>query len=123
MDMKESFGEYVKRKRLAERISLRELAGQLSLSPTYWSDIENGRRSPPAKEKIDMLCVIFELDDSGKYNLYDLATEEIKTTVVDLADYIKGPPIRKALRTAKKLNATERDWKEFEEKLINRGDK
>ena len=58
MDGNNAFGEFVREKRLAANINLRKLAEILDIAPAYMSDIENGHRYPPEKEKIYMRYVI-----------------------------------------------------------------
>lgn len=41
------FGEYLRGRRRAARLSLRELAGAMGCSIVYVSDIERGKRPPP----------------------------------------------------------------------------
>ena len=46
------FGDFVVEKRKNRGLSLRRMADLLELSPAYWSDIEKGRRNPPALPKL-----------------------------------------------------------------------
>ena len=52
-----SFGGKLKELRNQRRVSLRTLAKELDISPTFLSDIENGRRLPPNSEKILILLI------------------------------------------------------------------
>ena len=49
--MEQTFGSYVREKRMARGLSLRALAAKLEVSPVYMSNIENDRRPAPTMEK------------------------------------------------------------------------
>jgi transcriptional regulator with XRE-family HTH domain len=49
--MPKSFGEFVRRRRAAKEIGLRELARKTGMSATYLSKIERGELPPPAEDK------------------------------------------------------------------------
>ena len=51
--MKMKFGEYLANKRKEREMSLRMLAKELDVSPTYLSDVENNRRNALSYEKLD----------------------------------------------------------------------
>ena len=53
--MEQTFGSYVREKRMARGLSLRGLAAKLEVSPVYMSNMENDRRPAPTKEKMDRL--------------------------------------------------------------------
>ena len=59
--MEQTFGSYVREKRMARGLSLRGLAAQLEVSPVYMSNMENDRRPAPTKEKLDRLIEILGL--------------------------------------------------------------
>ena len=48
--MEQTFGSYVREKRMARGLSLRGLAAQLEVSPVYMSNMENDRRPAPTKK-------------------------------------------------------------------------
>ena len=45
--MEQTFGSYVREKRMARGLSLRGLAAKLEVSPVYMSNMENDRRAAP----------------------------------------------------------------------------
>jgi transcriptional regulator with XRE-family HTH domain len=47
-----TFGEHLKRARIAKKISQRELATKVGVDFTYLSKIENNRMAPPSEETI-----------------------------------------------------------------------
>ena len=59
--MKETFGQYIRRLRKENNLTLTQLAAKLGLDSANLSKIENGKRDFDEK-KIDLLCSIFELD-------------------------------------------------------------
>ena len=56
-----TFGDLIREARVARDLSLRELARQLNIAPSYLSDIENGRRIP-SEEVTRALCQVLELN-------------------------------------------------------------
>ena len=56
------FGQYIRELRTAKGITLREFARQLDVSPTYVSQIEQDKFSPPAEERIVRMAQILGVD-------------------------------------------------------------
>ena len=54
--MNNKFGIYITEKRIEKEIGLREMADILDISPSYFSDIEKGRRNPPNLSKIQEIA-------------------------------------------------------------------
>jgi len=48
----ESFGGYVRARRLAANLSLKEFAKRLAVSPAYWSCVETNKEKPPVSALI-----------------------------------------------------------------------
>ncbi len=59
-----TFGSIVRAERVKKRISLRELARRLEISPTYLSHIEVDRVPPPMADKVTKLASELNLDAS-----------------------------------------------------------
>jgi transcriptional regulator with XRE-family HTH domain len=57
----ETFGEYIRKIRKEQNLTLTQLAAKLNLDSANLSKIENGKRDFDEK-KIDLLCSIFKLD-------------------------------------------------------------
>ena len=96
--MEQTFGSYVREKRMARGLSLRGLAAKLEVSPVYMSNMENDRRPAPTREKLNHLIEILGLCQADAEQLLDLAAKS-KTLQVsaDLPEYImerisSGPP-------------------------------
>lgn len=117
--MNTRFGDFVREKRLQRKINLRKLAEIIGIVPAYMSDIENNRRYPPDKEKINRIAEALELSEEETNTLFDLAANEKENTVSpDLPEYIMGTDkARVALRMARDLNADDEDWMKVIEML------
>ena len=89
--MEQTFGSYVREKRMARGLSLRGLAAKLEVSPVYMSNMENDRRPAPTKEKMDRLIEILGLCQADTELLLDLAAKS-KTQRVSADLISSGPP-------------------------------
>ena len=121
MNMKKTtFGNFIRDKRVSSGISLRKMAEKMCFSPTYLSDIENGRRNPPSIEKLHCLCNILSLTSEEQDYLFDLAGEFEQVPPPDLTEYLRNPGVIRALRTAKNHKVDSEIWEEFEQSIINK---
>ena len=108
--MEQTFGSYVREKRMARGLSLRGLAAKLEVSPVYMSNMENDRRPAPTKEKMDRLIEILGLCQADTELLLDLAAKSKTQRVsADLPE-----------RTAKEVDATDEEWQEFIDRITQR---
>ncbi len=110
--MKERFGDFVRRVRLAKKINLRKLAQIIDIVPAYMSDIENNRRYPPDLDKIKKIAQALELKSEEQNLLFDLAAWERENAAPpDLPEYIMScANARAALRMARDMKADDNDW-------------
>jgi transcriptional regulator with XRE-family HTH domain len=68
------FEDFVRDKRLAAKLTLRQFCLKASVDPSNWSKIERGLGEPPkSKELLDRIAYIFKLDQDEKHTLTDLA--------------------------------------------------
>lgn len=88
MEMK--FGEYLANKRKEREMSLRMLAKELDVSPTYLSDVENNRRNALSYEKLNKIIEILKLDEEEQKILYDLAGEAKDEIPADVENFVNG---------------------------------
>lgn len=121
--MKNTFGEFINRKRIERGITIRALSGMLGISPVYICNIEKGIRSAPSHEILFKISAVFALDKNEEELMYDLAAKSKKTPMLafDLLVYINdNEKIYRALRLAKKCKASEDDWQMFIEYLSDK---
>ena len=119
------FGEYIKALRIAEDRSLRQTAIAIGVTPQFFSDIENRKRSVFTPERLDSLKRYLHLTDEQTDILYNKAAEARKTRFAsvpqDFSGYIVDREyVMAALRTAKSLDADRNDWQQFVDDLKRR---
>lgn len=123
MKDEKTFGTFVREKRQRKNISLRHLVELLDLSPVHLSNIENNRRPAPKEDVLKKIIDVLQLNKQEQIEMYELAakSKDIPTVPGDLPEYISGNELaRAALRTAKDVDATDKEWMEFIEKLKKR---
>lgn len=105
------FGEYVKQRRESLKMTMRDFAEKVKISPAYLCDIEKGNRKPPEKY-LDKFAEVLQITDADKLNaFYDSAGISKNGQHSDINTYIDGlPSARMALRTAKDKHYTDEDW-------------
>jgi transcriptional regulator with XRE-family HTH domain len=96
----ERFGEFVRRRREAKDIGLREMAKLIGVSPTYLSKVERDEFPPMAEERVKALANFLGCDPD------DLLARAGRVSR-DISDIIKRHPVELAalLRTTKGLSA------------------
>jgi len=123
MNTNNTFGSFIKTKRLLRQISLRKFADQLDISPVYLCNMEKDRNPAPKDDILSKMVELLLLSDEEAEVLYDLAAKSKNTPTVskDLPEYIMDRDIvRVALRTAKDVDATDEEWQEFIARLEER---
>lgn len=105
------FGEYVKQRRERLKMTMRDFADKVKISPAYLCDIEKGNRRPPEKY-LEKFAEVLQIKDAEELNtFYDSAGISKNGQHSDINMYIDGlPSARMALRTAKDNNYTDEDW-------------
>ena len=123
--MEQTFGSFLREKRIARGLTLRGMAAKLDLSPVYMSNIENNRRAAPSQEYLERMALLLQLDKPEREWMLDLAAKSKQNRVsADLPDYIMDREIvRAALRTAKEADATDQEWQEFIDRITQRAKK
>ena len=120
---RETFGGFLKNKRLEREFTLRGFAGMLEISPVYICDLEKDRKPAPSNERLEQIARLLCLEKRDKEIMYDLAAMSRSRPAVssDLPEYImENEIVRVALRTAKDADATDAEWQDFIEKLNRR---
>jgi transcriptional regulator with XRE-family HTH domain len=97
---RERFGQFVRQRRCASKIGLREMAKRIGISPTYLSKVERDEFPPPAEDKVRAIAKIINCDAD------DLLARAGRVST-DITDIIKRHPVELAalLRTTKGLSA------------------
>lgn len=117
----QNFGEFVQEKREEKQITLRKFADTIGFSAPFWSDVEKDRRNPPEIDKLHLIARILNLTESENAIMLDLAGKKRNSVAPDLPDYImERDYVAAALRTARDLDAGEKEWNEFIEELRKR---
>ena len=57
-----SFGKFLREKRIARGYSLRKFAEKIGVSPTYLSQVEQGRFDPPTAERVEQIAKLLGED-------------------------------------------------------------
>ena len=117
----ENFGAYLCEKREERDITLREFARQLGVSAPFLSDVEKNRSAPLIPERLEKAAEILHLSSEEKSEMYDIVGRQRDSVAPDLPEYIKGRDyVSVALRTARDVNAGEKEWQQFIDELKKR---
>ena len=118
----ENFGTFLNDKRKERDISMRELARQLGISAPFLSNVEKNRCAPLTAERLEKAALILNMNSAEKAEMYDIVGKQRNSVAPDLLDYIKDRDyVSVALRTARDLNASEKEWQQFIEELKKLG--
>ena len=119
--MYENFGEFISKKRVEKKITLRKMADMLGVSAPFLTDVEKDRRNPFDMEKLTQLAQILNLSKEENAQMLDLAGKKRNAVAPDLPEYImERDYVSAALRTARDLDAGEEEWNQFVEELRKR---
>ena len=114
-----NFGDFISRKRIEKKITIRKMADMLGVSAPL--DVEKDRRNPFDIEKLNQLAHILELTKEEKDEMLNLAGKKRNAVAPDLPEYImQRDYVSAALRTARDLDAGEEEWQRFVEELKKR---
>jgi transcriptional regulator with XRE-family HTH domain len=69
------FGDFIKKKRLnhPDELTLKEVSQMLKISLSFLSDVENNRRKPFDKDRIEKFAERLGLTEEEKATMFDLA--------------------------------------------------
>ena len=120
--MEQTFGSFLREKRMARGLTRRGMAAKPDLAPVYMSNIENDRRAAPSQEYLERMALLLQLDKPEREWMLDLAAKSTQNRVsADLPDYIMDREIvRAALRTAREADATDQEWQDFIDRINRR---
>ena len=128
------FGQYIRKKRLADprELTMKDVSDHLGFTQQYMSLVENGNKRPFDGEILEKLAAFLNLSDEETALMFDLASRENRDVPYDIEDTLMhedvGELIRYATRQTKAGFIKEEDWKTFirqkeEERLqTNKGD-
>lgn len=119
--MPKTFGGLLQQYRKEHDISLRSLAKQLNISPTFLSDIENDRRLPPTSDKnfgmIDSIIDYLDLTSEQAEKLRLAADKSLNEKGMisrDFGDYMNGAPkAQLAMRKAIDKKIDDSKWEQI----------
>lgn len=85
-----TFGEFITVKRKQIGLSLRDFSRITSLSPSYCSHMEHGKRPAPSGEMQRIIAATLELTEIEQEQMYDLAAKTKKegTLPFDITEYL-----------------------------------
>lgn len=116
-----NFGEFINKKRVEKKITLRKMADMLGVSAPFLTDVEKDRRNPFDMEKLTQLAKILNLSKEENAQMLNLAGKKRNAVAPDLPEYImERDYVSAALRTARDLDAGEEEWNRFVEELRKR---
>ena len=116
-----NFGEFISRKRVEKKITLRKMAEMLNVSAPFLTDVEKDRRNPFDMDKLTKLAEILGLSKEDNALMLDLAGKKRNAVAPDLPDYIiQRDYVSAALRTARDLDAGEEEWNQYAKELKER---
>ncbi|MCL1809602.1 MAG: helix-turn-helix transcriptional regulator [Clostridiales bacterium] len=123
-----NFGEYIKKKRLADprNLTLQDIAAQLGISISYASAVENRTKHPYDGEMLKRLAEFLNLTDEDSALMYDIVGRETHCIPYDIEDTFSHENIGDLARYAIRLSQTgvilEEDWKAFIKQMEERGE-
>ena len=109
-----NFGEFISKKRVEKKITLRKMADMLGVSAPFLTDIEKDRRNPFDMEKLTQLAQILNLSKEENAKKRNAVAPDLPEYIME-RDYVSA-----ALRTARDLDAGEEEWNQFVEELRKR---
>jgi transcriptional regulator with XRE-family HTH domain len=113
-----TFGTFLHYKRKENGYTLRHVADELGITKMYLSELENNKKTNPSIEIMQGLISMYHLGEDEAALFYDLHAKANGIVSCDLTDYImKKGVVLKAIRTAKKKNAPDADWREFTDRI------
>ena len=114
--MENSFGSFIRERRIGQKLSLRKFANLVGISAAYLSSIESGCRTAPTEKVLVKMSEVLMLSDRDKTFMSDLAAASKNKGMVatDIADYIsENNYVSNAIRTAMDLHIDKDDWENF----------
>lgn len=116
-----NFGDFLNKKRVEKKITLRNMANMLGVSAPFLTDVEKDRRNPFDYDKLTKIANILQLSNEENETMLNLAGKKRNSVAPDLPEYIiERDYVSAALRTARDLDAGEAEWQQFIDDLRRR---
>lgn len=114
------FGQFISEQKHKHSLQSNELAEMLNISKGYLSQLEHGKRVCPDQELLIKMIEVFNLNDQEQILIFDLYEKASGKLSPDIVEYVQSKDIvKKALRAAKAVNATDNDWEMFIDAIKN----
>jgi transcriptional regulator with XRE-family HTH domain len=114
------FGQFISEQKRKHSLQSKELAEMLGISMGYLSQLEHGKRVCPDQELLKKMIEVFNLNEEERIIIFDLYEKASGKLSPDIVEYVQSKDIiKKALRAAKSVNATDSDWKMFIDAIKN----
>lgn len=108
------FGQFISEQKRKHSLQSKELAEMLDISMGYLSQLEHGKRVCPDQELLKKMIEVFNLNEEESCIIFDLYEKASGKLSPDIVEYVQSKEIvKKALRVAKSVNATDSDWEMF----------
>lgn len=120
------FGAFIKKRRIKSRIRIVDMAKELGISLSYYSDIENGRRLPPnnpSTQKVFFfkLTSLLDLSEDEVKEMYNAVDHDLYSKGIispDMASYAtENKSARVLFRNIMNENLSEEQLQELNEKI------
>lgn len=109
----QTFGEFLRDKRVRAGISLRGLAKHLNISAAFLSDVEHNARNPFDLNRLRLISTLLSLSEEEMYEMYDLVGKKRGEIPLDVQEYISSEKLSDVLRDIRKMHASNDDWNYF----------
>lgn len=120
MNLKTDFGQFISEQKHKHSLQSKELAEMLNISKAYLSQLEHGKRVCPDQELLTRMIEVFNLNEEERSIIFDLYENASGKLAPDIVEYVQSKDIvKKALRAAKAVNATDNDWEMFIDAIKN----
>ncbi len=114
------FGQFISEQKRKHSLQSNELAEMLNISKGYLSQLEHGKRVCPDQELLIRMIEVFNLNEEERIIIFDLYEKASGKLSPDIAEYVQSKDIvKKALRVAKAVNASDNDWEMFIDAIKN----
>jgi transcriptional regulator with XRE-family HTH domain len=75
------FGEVLRETRIAKGFGLRKFAEMVGISPTYLSQVEQGKISPPTTERVTVMAKLLNTDSDAWIGLAGRTPEDVEAII------------------------------------------